>query len=964
MLISREKKLTAGVLCFSLAITVVPLNIFDTVNADTLISYDEGFPSSVKTFRSIEDYEYNVEVNILDQWAGHSNIEITFTNTGDETIHDWYFTFDYNYEIENPYNCYVLEHEDNLYTMGNNDWNQDILPGESVSIGFTAASDDCSDISDEPTFYLLNTKTVEISSSDLACSFEQYSDWTTGFSGALILTNNSDEQIRDWTISFNSSRPISQVDAAVLSTDADGIYTISNDGNNQNIATGQSYRIELQGGEHDPADQFIFTDYTVSAKTLAYTLDEDNNGNGIADVCEIDFNGFITNNTPSGFDDPNITEEPSIIPSGTVDVTPAEDPILTSDLDSDELEAWASSTCLSNKKSSETISFYLNSKQYSFSKVELLLDGNHITYLYDNGNYSACSDDIGGDGLYSGKATVSTSNTGRLIYLIRAVQLDGSYIECEIAIDIIDFEEETFSFNTIVDAVFAYKQTSEYIDNNISSRVESVKNILLQLENEGYVKPGSVYVACDYMVCCDTINGIGIDFICKDEDNSHNSSGVTDDSRGFIYQPDVIKTSKVLYLVAFNGRNDYYKQEENYYSQNGIPVYVDYYPTYFDYMNCLDSGYDVVVIASHGVYDAVSNESRISSGIMVDRKNTNDVVYYNSESKNNLVRFIPTSDPDVFEIAIKSEFFRTKYANNPDCGTIVLFEACSLFGIDGAIYEDFGLALEEIGVRYSAGFVNSVHSTYAREFCRNFIVSYSNGLSADISFNSAIEDVGENDEVYYDNDGIEAYPYSFGDGSCKITTRSIINAGFEYHGVGLGPNVNVYGWETSGDSHIRTKLSSDIFPTEGDYMAMITTGIGSGESAYFASGEGSVIAQSFSVSENVDCMYFDVNMISEEPTEWIGSRYDDTFEVKVVDLDSGTEEIIYCTSINRATWERERVNLNFDGGDSTTYQTGWNTVICDISKYAGKEIKLIFTVYDVGDSDYDTVVLIDNVRVW
>ena len=41
-----------------------------------------------------------------------------------------------------------------------------------------------------------------------------------------------------------------------------------------------------------------------------------------------------------------------------------------------------------------------------------------------------------------------------------------------------------------------------------------------------------------------------------------------------------------------------------------------------------------------------------------------------------------------------------------------------------------------------------------------------------------------------------------------------------------------------------------------------------------------------------------------------------------------------------------------------------DTIICDIKAYAGKEIKLVFTVYDVGDSAYDTVVLLDNVCIW
>jgi len=338
----RVKKMVTGILCSALFMSIVPLNTGETVCADTFISFDDDNPVAHNEFRSVEDYEYNAEVNTLAQWAGHSNIEITFTNTGDETIHNWYFTFDYNYNIENPYNCFILEHENTLYTIGNNDWNQDILPGESVTIGFTAASDDGSEISDEPTFYLLNTKTIARSSSELAWSFEQYSDWTTGFSGALILVNNSEEQIRDWNITFISNRPITQVDAATLSTDTDGMYTISNDGNNQNIAAGQSYRIELQGGDHDPAEAFVLADYAVFSKSLAYTLDEDNNDNGIADVREIDFTGIVTvtptttpiptaTSTPVVTNTPFPTAMPTTVPTinPTSSITPTPSPIIT-----------------------------------------------------------------------------------------------------------------------------------------------------------------------------------------------------------------------------------------------------------------------------------------------------------------------------------------------------------------------------------------------------------------------------------------------------------------------------------------------------------------------------------------------------------------------------------------------------------------------------------------------------------
>ena len=200
MLGLRKLKLLAGLLSSAMVLSIVPANLANAIGADTFISYEGQFPSTEKVYRSVEDYSYSAEVKTVSTWSGHANMEIKFTNMGSSTIHDWYFTFDYNYAIENPYNCYIVEQEENLYTIGNNDWNQDIRPGQSVTIGFTAASSNGGAITEKPSFYLLNTKTISLGSSDLSYRFEQYSDWGSGYNGALILTNNSGEKIRDWRL--------------------------------------------------------------------------------------------------------------------------------------------------------------------------------------------------------------------------------------------------------------------------------------------------------------------------------------------------------------------------------------------------------------------------------------------------------------------------------------------------------------------------------------------------------------------------------------------------------------------------------------------------------------------------------------------------------------------------------------------------------------------------------------------
>lgn len=315
--VSRSVKCFVVILAASLVISGVPLKRSNSVRAASAVDHKDDSAPEPKIYRSVEKHSYKVVVKTVSEWSGHANMEICFTNTGKETIHDWYFTFDYDYAIENPSNCYIVEHKDNLYTIANNNWNQDIAPGKSVKISFTAVSSDGGSITKNPSFYLLNTKTVSLTEKELSYKYEEYSDWGSGFSGALVLTNASNDSIRDWTISFGANRPLTQADSASLKIKSDSSYTICNDGNNQNISKGKTYRIGIQGGYHDSAIPFELTGYTVTAKKLAIKLSEDKNKNGIADVRETDYSGAVTI-TPT----PSATITPTSSPVTTATSTP------------------------------------------------------------------------------------------------------------------------------------------------------------------------------------------------------------------------------------------------------------------------------------------------------------------------------------------------------------------------------------------------------------------------------------------------------------------------------------------------------------------------------------------------------------------------------------------------------------------------------------------------------------------
>lgn len=325
----RSFKLLCSIISLAIVFACLPLE-----------SIADEISDSLKC-RSLSEASYTVSENVITTWPGHANIEIVFTNTSDAPICNWNYTFDFIYNIENPYNCTVLEHEGDLYTVGNSGWNKDINPGESVTIGFTASSNDGSDIEYMPSFYLLNNANSILPEGSVTVDYVEYSDWTSGSSGALILTNNTDSSIGNWTITFSANRPITDAYDVSFSVNDDGTYTISG-GSYSDITAGGTYQIGIQCGEHDSSVPFEISNLTVSSSTLALDLNEDTNNNGVPDVSEIDYNGFITTPTPTVTDTPTVTEEPTPtttdVPTDTPEPTPTEF-IFTpdQDLDSDGL---------------------------------------------------------------------------------------------------------------------------------------------------------------------------------------------------------------------------------------------------------------------------------------------------------------------------------------------------------------------------------------------------------------------------------------------------------------------------------------------------------------------------------------------------------------------------------------------------------------------------------------------------
>jgi len=296
-----------------------------------------GLPSLVladmlnaPSFYSVQsNLDYEIATNITSSWINHENVDLVLVNTGSETIHNWYITFNTPYNIDNIWNGALYETDGNgTYTITSNGWNQDIHTGESVTVGITFSSDTEEELSVDPEWYLLNTQATVVDASQYTLEYTEYSAWETGFTGQLTLTPQIDCQ--HWELSFGSNREITAVSSAVLISEGENNYAITHDENNMRLFAGTAYNFGIQGVKTE--DPLNLSNVELTVVDLAYHLTDDVDANGVPDYLDYIGGGRIISpaSTPTPVPTDVPTEAPTIEPTGTETPTPTEEPTPTS----------------------------------------------------------------------------------------------------------------------------------------------------------------------------------------------------------------------------------------------------------------------------------------------------------------------------------------------------------------------------------------------------------------------------------------------------------------------------------------------------------------------------------------------------------------------------------------------------------------------------------------------------------
>lgn len=217
---------------------VVETTMEETTEGD----FDNAGLDDITTESVYEGDGYRVTFTLDGIQDGGFCANVKIDNTGEETIEDWMIAFDYMGDISNIWNASFLSTEMGNYIVKNNEWNQDIPVGGSVTFGISNNEN----FAGFPTYYHMMSKMNLRSSEDYAVSYEVIDPWESGFTANVTITNYSETAIEDWILGFDFNANITNIwGGEILSCD-EGHYVIKNANHNFNIPAGETITFGIQ----------------------------------------------------------------------------------------------------------------------------------------------------------------------------------------------------------------------------------------------------------------------------------------------------------------------------------------------------------------------------------------------------------------------------------------------------------------------------------------------------------------------------------------------------------------------------------------------------------------------------------------------------------------------------------------------------------------------------------------------
>lgn len=209
-----------------------------------------------------ETSTYEVISSVVSRWQEGFNATIVIKNTSDMEIRNWYLQFPMEMEVTSFWNAELVKREEGTYLLKNAGWNGTIPAGSCVELGFSANTA----FQAFPDSYQVLGTIVKTSQDLYEVEYQIEEEWNDGFKGAIIIHNNSEILIEDWSLEFDYGNEFASLWNAEIVSHEGNHYVIRNAGYNGNIEAGKSLSIGFL--VNDGNFEEIISDILVSSFTL------------------------------------------------------------------------------------------------------------------------------------------------------------------------------------------------------------------------------------------------------------------------------------------------------------------------------------------------------------------------------------------------------------------------------------------------------------------------------------------------------------------------------------------------------------------------------------------------------------------------------------------------------------------------------------------------------------------------
>ncbi len=600
-----------------------------------------------------------------------------------------------------------------------------------------------------------------------------------------------------------------------------------------------------------------------------------------------------------------------------------------------------------------------------------------VGYLLDNGDLSNYGDEIKGDGIFSGIVYLSENTTGELTFKASADVAGSGDMESDEAVVMVFDDLPTGTMHTLMEVQKNMSdQLNQYLDGSQANADNAINQMVNWLQDQQGVanatRVGGTSVDITYE---SGLRGGAIISLLNEDGQKVTRGGMLPDESQDIPRNEgpVVPLHKQTRGVAYVEDFDKTEFDPNTIGNRNVFIYAPYEAEFHPFnerqhiINILDS----LECGDFSVTSYVNQEANISR--LYEMVNYGMVVIATHGSGGDVIMTGEVADTTQTAYQTYKPMLQ---GDNPKMG---------IYSNITVSWEGMVDTAADVYVVYSP-FISSLPGTFPQSVILN------NSCESDKTPLLKNAFVANGAKTYYGYD--EVVPSDFciyrsrdifielardnkttgNVSSINTTSGPPLNAKFTISGSGNmkytldlinGDFANgLMGWTKVGDGRVISQLGF-LTPQSGNHMGIISTGMG------FTQQMGS-ISQTLLVPDNVTQLNLKWNFLSEEFLGFIGSQFQDTFEILLISEEGGTEVLMRKTIDGLAAefgaTNEEAGNLIsvspeivFDQGD--VYMTGWQSSSFDISAYQGKCLSLVLRCTDVGDSIYDTAVLLDDIEL-